>query len=80
MASPPQISHSVKTPVKARANRAFDLQVQRILALRQELTSDPLLDLRTVQNVLGGLSYASLNSLVRRGELKTFRVTPRGIR
>jgi hypothetical protein len=48
--------------------------VEKSLRARSAITSDPLLDLRTVRLALGGCSYSYLRSLIASGELKTFRI------
>jgi hypothetical protein len=54
-------------------------QAQRALALQNELLSDPLVDLRTVRQALG-IGYETLNRLIARGLLTSFRIGPRGQR
>lgn len=67
------IQSTLKTPVSpSRSGR-----VRRLLArqeeLRNQLTSDPLLDLETVRTVLG-VSYGTLNRLLATGRLKKFQI------
>jgi len=76
MATLPQVAHSVKAPVKPAQQRALDLQVQKTLQMRQDLFADVLLPMRVVQHALGDISYAQLNSLIKAGKLKTWRISP----
>lgn len=55
-------------------------QVQRALALQNELLGDPLIDLKTAALALGGCSYPTLNRHIASGRLKAFRIGPRGHR
>jgi hypothetical protein len=44
--------------------------------MRQDLFADVLLPMRVVQHALGDISYAQLNSLIKAGKLKTWRISP----
>jgi hypothetical protein len=68
-----------KSPVRPARNGLLAQQVQRELALQNELLSDPLVDLRTARLTLG-VGYAQLNRYVAKGHLKVFRIGPRGHR
>jgi hypothetical protein len=52
--------------------------VEQSLRARSSITSDPLLDLRTVRLALGGCSYSYLRGLITSGKLPTFRIGKRG--
>jgi hypothetical protein len=52
--------------------------VERSIQQRQAILHDPLLDLRTVRQALGGCSYSYLRGLIASGELPTFRIGKRG--
>jgi hypothetical protein len=69
-----------KLPVRAAKNSLLGQQVQRALALQEELLRDPLVDLRTARLTLWGCSYATINRYIAEGRLKVFRVGPRGHR
>jgi hypothetical protein len=74
------MSSILKVAIKPQQRNLLQAQVDRSLALRQELFADPILPLDQVQSALGGISYKSLDTLLRKGELKAFRVHPRGQR
>jgi hypothetical protein len=80
MASLSQLPQVLKTPVKVQQRTALQAQVERSVAVRQELYSDPLLNLPQVQSALGGISYKALDSLMRSGKLKCWRINPNGHR
>jgi hypothetical protein len=52
--------------------------VEKSLRAKSMITSDPLLDLRTVRLALGGCSYSYLRKLITDGMLPTFRLGARG--
>jgi hypothetical protein len=80
MASFSQLPQVLKAPVKVQQRTALQAQVERSMAVKRELFADPLLNLPQVQTALGGISYKSLDMLLRKGELRAFRVHPRGQR
>jgi hypothetical protein len=49
-------------------------QVQRAVALQNELLNDPLIDLKTAALAIGGCSYPTLNRHIASGRLKVFRI------
>lgn len=68
----------VRRAVRPVAHGTLAAQIERNLAQRSALFSDPLLDLRTVAAALGNLSYSTIRKLIASGELKTFRIGKRG--
>jgi hypothetical protein len=75
-----QQSGFAKSPILPAARSLLGQQVQRALALQNELLSDPLVDLKTAALSLGGCSYSSICRYINTGRLKVFRIGERGKR
>jgi len=65
---------NLKTPVRPLQRGPLAMQIEKQIAQRSALFSDPLLDLKTVSTALGGASYSRLRALIKSGKLKVFRI------
>lgn len=70
--------NSIKSPVRQVQRGPLAHAIERQLAQRAELFSDQLLDVKTVQAALGGVSYATIRKLISSGRLRTFRIGKHG--
>jgi len=68
-----QSGTTLQSPVKPVQRGRLGQLIARQQELRDELIMDPLLDLGTVQQVLG-ISYRTLNRMLNTGELRKFQV------
>lgn len=71
-------SISVKKSVRPTARGRLGAILAERERLTKELTQDPILDLKTVSEALGGVSYGYIRQLLKRGDLKAFRIGRRG--
>lgn len=64
----------LKVPIRRPQSGSLTMQIEKQLAQRSALFTDPLLDLRTVAAALGGVSYSRIRSLIKSGKLRVFRI------
>jgi hypothetical protein len=72
-----QVATTVKSPVYQRRSPNLRAQIAAQIALRTELTADPVLSLAEFAAATGHPSYSAIRDLIRSGALKTWRASPR---
>jgi hypothetical protein len=69
---------SVKAPVKATIRNPLARHVENSLASQARMFSDPWVDSKTAQLVLGGVSYSTLRRWIALGLLSATRFSKNG--